>query len=188
VPDLAESTLEFFDASVYGFDLTIDESLFDFVSITAPVAPPAPVQPVIPVAPASIPVASGTALPRARDLGFDFVTGKFYLPGGDFVFTQDLEAIKQAVQIRLQSVQGELFLDLGYGIPWFDRVLVKSPNLRAVEAVFRKEIEGVPGVLAVTSLVSSYDRATRRFAITWTANTDLGEISGQTTPALPGQG
>lgn len=189
---LLETDFDFIDFPVYDFALTgRDESEFELtgaITISAPVVPPVlPTQPVIP-APVTIPVSARTALPRARDLAFDFTIGKFILSGGDFTFTQDLNAIRQAVQIRLQTIRGEWFLDQGHGIPWFDRVLVKSPNLRAIEAVFRKEIEGVPGVLAVTSLVSSFDRAARTLAIAWTANTDLGEISGVTTPALPGQG
>ena len=129
---------------------------------------------------------SRTALPRARDLAFDFATGKFVLAGGDFTFTQDLAAIKQAVQIRLQTILGEVFWDQSAGIPWFDRVLTKSPNLRAVDALLRSAIEGVPGVLAVTSLVSNFNRSTRELSITWTANTNLGEISGEAAPIVTG--
>jgi hypothetical protein len=125
---------------------------------------------------------STTAVPRERDLAFDFKTKKFILAAGDLTLTKDLEAIRQAVQIRCQTFLGEWFLDLEAGIPYFQNVLVKSPNIAAIRQIFRNKIETVPGVVAVTRLDLNFDRQTRSLTLSFSANTDLGEITGTITP------
>jgi hypothetical protein len=126
-----------------------------------------------------------TALPRVRDLAYDHKTNRFFQSGGDLVLTRDRDAIRQAVQIRLSTILGEWFLATDAGVPWFDRVLVKSPNLRAIESVFRQKIETTPGILTVTALSVNFDRRIRKLSVNWTASTDLGELSGEVSPALP---
>jgi len=119
-----------------------------------------------------------TAKPYQRDLAFDFNTGKFKIQNGDLVLTQDRDAIVQAVTIRLQTFRGEWFLDVENGIPYFDQVLVKAPNLDAIQQTFKREIEGVPGIKSVTALKLTFDRGNRTLSVVWSADTDLGEISG----------
>lgn len=126
------------------------------------------------------------ATPRKRDLAFDFKTGKFTISRGDFTFTADLEAIRQAVQIRCQTFLGEWFLDLDAGIPYFQNVFVKSPNIAAIRQVFKSKIEGVPGVLEVTKLDLDYNRSTRELRIDFAANTNFGELAGTITPPIQG--
>lgn len=124
-----------------------------------------------------------TATPRARDLSFDFKTKKFKLsPVGDLSLVSDLEAIRQAVQIMCQTFLEEWFLDLDAGIPYFQNVLVKSPNIAAIRQIFKNKIESVPGVVAVTRLDLNFDRTTRSLKVDFAANTDLGEIAGNITP------
>lgn len=127
-----------------------------------------------------------TALPRFRDLAFDHKTSRFFQVAGDLVLTRDLDAIRQAVNVHLLLFRGEWFLDTSAGVPWFDRILVKSPNLKAIEAVFRSEIESVSGVTRVTAIDLTFDRSSRRLRVNWSASTDLGEIAGEVSPALPG--
>jgi hypothetical protein len=125
---------------------------------------------------------STTAAPRVRDLAFDFKTGKFILAGGDLSLVADLEAIRQAVQVMCQTFVDEYFLDLDAGIPYFQNVLVKSPNIAAIRQIFKTRIEAVPGVVATTKLDLTFDRVTRSLKIEFAANTDLGEIAGTITP------
>ena len=125
---------------------------------------------------------STTAAPKVRDLAFNFKTKKFELEGGDLSLTQDIEAIRQAVQIKCQTFLGECFLDLDAGIPYFQNVLVKSPNTTAISQIFRDKIESVPGVVSVTRLDLTIDRQQRSLSLSFAANTDLGEISGTITP------
>lgn len=133
--------------------------------------------------PPDVPTAT-LATARKRDLAFDFKTGKFVLSKGDFTFTSDLEAIRQAVQIRCQTFLGEWFLDLDAGIPYFQNVFVKSPNVAAIRQVFKSKIESVPGVLEVTKLDLDYNRSTRQLRIDFAANTDFGELAGTITPPV----
>ena len=123
------------------------------------------------------------AKPAVRDLQFDRKTMKVARDSnGRVPRTTGIDAIRQAVEIMLNLTQGEYFLDLDAGIPWFDRVLVKAPNLKAIEQLFRNKILAVPGVNEVTSLVLNFDRTTRRLSGSWSANTDLGEINAPIVP------
>jgi hypothetical protein len=119
-----------------------------------------------------------TSLPNFRDIAIDLSTGKFKISNGDLVLTQDRDAIAQAVCLKLRTFKGECFLDVEHGVPYFDRVLVKAPNIEILQQLFRAEIEGVPGVKSVTGIKLTFDRAKRTLSVVWSADTDLGEING----------
>ncbi len=127
------------------------------------------------------PAGTDTARPRVRDLAFDFVTGTFIRSNGRLTMTQDREAIAQAVTIRLLSFRGEWFLDVLNGVPYLSEILIKNPNQAAVLQTLRREIESVPGVKSVKTLVPTFNTNSRRLSIVWVADSDLGEISGDST-------
>lgn len=93
--------------------------------------------------------------------------------GGDLVMAVD---IAQAVKINLLFVQSEWFLNREKGLPYWDQVFVKGPNLDHVAALFRRAIVNTPGVLSVLSLSVDFDAGTREFRVEWSADSDEGEI------------
>lgn len=111
-----------------------------------------------------------------RDFALD-ADGDLDISTGDFTLTRGVEAIRQAIQIKLQFFQGEWFLDLTAGVPFYQSVLVKNPSPGVLQSVFRKAILEVPGVLEVTTLSITTNRATRGLTVTFTATTDVGELS-----------
>lgn len=115
-----------------------------------------------------------TDTPRDFALNAD---GDLDVSMGDFTLTRGVEAIQQAIKIKLQFFQGEWFLDLTAGVPFYQSVLVKNPSPSVLQSIFRKAILEVPGVLAVTSLNIVISRVTRALTVSFTATTDVGELS-----------
>ena len=105
------------------------------------------------------------------DLAIDPTTGDLAMVGGSFYLHTD---VRQAVSIAIRFFQGEWFLDRDKGVPYYEQILVKAPNLQHVGALIRAAILAVPGVGALTSF--SVDLAGRVLRVTWSATTDAGEI------------
>jgi hypothetical protein len=123
--------------------------------------------------------APGKALPQGRDLAIDINPdglNDLLLMGGDLVLVADLAAIEQEILIRLQFIRGEWFLDTTAGLPYFDNILVKAPNLAAIRTIFVNEILASAGIKSVLSLELDFDRKARTLTVTFSANTDVGQL------------
>ena len=110
----------------------------------------------------------------ARTLLLD-EAGDLAVSGGALVFATDAQAVVQAVRSRLLTFRGEWYLDLGYGVPYFEDVLVKNPNLPAIAATLRAQILSVPGVLEIVSFSFDY-LGTRELRVNYVATSDFGEL------------
>lgn len=96
---------------------------------------------------------------------------------GDIVVTSGVDAIVQSCRIALQMFQGEWFLNLDAGIPYWQSILGQKPRV-AIEAArifFRRELELVDGVDKVTKLDISYTGSSRLMTITWQVSTVFGD-------------
>ena len=100
------------------------------------------------------------------------------LRGGDWAFAIDREGIQQRISQVLKTIAGEWFLDLDYGLPYFERVLVKNPNLPAVQDIFRRALLSVKGVSSVERLTLDLDTTSRTLRVDWVVSTDLGLLVG----------
>lgn len=96
------------------------------------------------------------------------------LTNGHLTFLEGHEAIAQKVKIRLWFFRGEWYLDQREGIPYWTRLFVKDPDLPALEAMFRRVIQGTPGIAIVDRLTLELDRATREASLSFAAKTDAG--------------
>jgi len=116
-----------------------------------------------------------------RNLLIDPITGDCVITGGVLQLVSDGPAISQAIGAALKSFQGEWFLDLSSGIPYFQSVLVKNPDPRLLRDVFRDAILAVTGVQSVVSIDFQYIAATRALNVSWRVKGSTGLlISGQT--------
>ena len=88
----------------------------------------------------------------------------------------------------LRQLAGEWFLDLDYGLPYFEQILVKNPNLPSVQDIFRRAILSVKGVSSVERITLSLDTTQRTLSVSWVVLTDLGLLVGtdNITPAQAG--
>jgi len=96
------------------------------------------------------------------ELALDEATWDVAIP---IVILRGVPAIAQRLRVRLQFFLAEWFLDKRQGIPYFQVVLVKNPDLGLIQSVFRRAILGTPGVLAIKRMATTHDRAIRTFTI-----------------------
>lgn len=111
------------------------------------------------------------------DIQQDRLTGELTLVNGDFVMVDLREAILQDCKQTLNFLYGEWFLDSTKGIPYFQSVLVKAPDLIAIQGIFIDAITAVNGVMEMLSFEFSYDAPTRLLTISFQARTTDGIIN-----------
>lgn len=93
--------------------------------------------------------------------------------------------VAQQVRITLLAFLGEWFLDTSFGVPYFDQVLVKTPDRAAIEAVFRARILDVPDVSRVVRLALGIDRERRVLSVEFEAESAQGLAAGTVELSTP---
>ena len=103
--------------------------------------------------------------------------GDLDLSSGNVVVVED---IAQCTAWKLTNLfrffKGEWFLDQRVGIPYFQYVLVSSPNLPLIGNMFKRVCLDAPGVAAVTSLSLDYQPRTRNLTVNLALQTDEGAV------------
>lgn len=77
----------------------------------------------------------------------------FFIGGAD-------EAI-QRLRVRFLFFLGEWYRDTRLGVPYFEHVLIKRPNLTLVLSLWRQLILDTPGITRLKRLTQSFDKTTR---------------------------
>jgi hypothetical protein len=91
-----------------------------------------------------------------------------YLVGG-------ADAIVQRLRIRFGFWLGTWFLDLNQGIPYIEQILIKNPDLRLIENIFKKVILGTNGIRRINDFATSWDRPGRKLYV---ERFDAGLVDG----------
>lgn len=96
---------------------------------------------------------------------------------GDLVFSKGMDAIVQQCRIAMQMFQGEWFLNLDAGLPYWQSILGQKPAvaIQAAQIFIRRELELVNGVLDILKLQITYVRETRALQVSWQVDTVFGE-------------
>lgn len=97
-----------------------------------------------------------------KDWRYDFDARDIVIPRE---LVEGIDAVLQRVMIRVRFVMGEWFLDTRLGVPYFQRVLVASPDLRAIQVLFERVFLSVPEVRAVVGVRLTLDRTIRRLRV-----------------------
>jgi hypothetical protein len=108
------------------------------------------------------------------DLALDTLTGDLDITGDELHVIDGDDAIIQHLAIRLRLFRGEWFLDETIGMPYYERVLVKNPDLVAVRSAFRQAIITTPGIASLDKFSLALDSATRKLTVEFTAIKDSG--------------
>lgn len=103
------------------------------------------------------------------DNDFDLSTGNLQMLSG-------IESIAQDIRLALQFFMGEWFLDRSVGVPYFQEVLVKTPDPNALQSIFRKIILGRPGVVSLLDIQLAQDDETRKLNLAFRVQTDAGVL------------
>lgn len=93
----------------------------------------------------------------------------------DLQLVSETERVSQHLKIRLLFFLGEWYLDTEIGVPYFQDILVKSPDIPNVESILINEILDTPDVLELLSFDSFYDTAQRQYSATFQVNTIFGQ-------------
>ena len=98
------------------------------------------------------------------------------LNDGDLVVTDTgdirlTNSVRQAITIRLLWFAREWRFNTSYGIPYYDEVYVKRPNLDKIKLIFASEIRKVEEVLEVENLQLIVDAQSRIAGLTFTVYT-----------------
>lgn len=102
--------------------------------------------------------------------------GDLEIIDGDLTITQGRTAIRQNVLQNLRTFLGEWFLNIELGIPFFQQILVKSPDIKNINGIFIDCILGTPGVKTLTAYSFETNYESRVMDVTFRAVTDDGEI------------
>lgn len=91
-------------------------------------------------------------------------------------FVDGADRIKQQVGITLRTFIEEWFMDTSFGVPYFERIMVKSPKASVINSVLRTRIKDVPGVTRINTLDLDIDRQARFLAVSADIETTEGMI------------
>lgn len=103
------------------------------------------------------------------DNEFDLTTGRSRIVTG-------VDAVGQKLRLKLQAFQGDWFLDLLFGIPYFGSVLVKNVNESDLLQIYQFAVESTRGVATVNEInLTLPDSQTRRLDVQVFVTTSTGD-------------
>lgn len=103
------------------------------------------------------------------------------------LYNQD--AVRQAIQTRLNLFAGEWWASLVDGLPVWQSILAQgaSPTAqRQMEAIISARILGSPFVISLANVAVTFSPATRAFGYSAQVNTQFGTVAINNFPVPPG--
>jgi len=110
------------------------------------------------------------------DIALDKTTHDIIVSNNDFLVVKDVDKVGQKLKQRLLFYQGEWFLDTTVGIPYFQEVFVKNPNIPDIESIFKVEIVETEDVNQLLAFDSTFANDVRDYNITFTVDTPFGTV------------
>lgn len=105
-----------------------------------------------------------------RDFALDD-SGDMAVGGGDLSTVAGVAAVKQAVNITVKVILGEIFADQSIGIDYLNQILIKNPDPFVVRQLIRDRIVNIPDVTDVVGANLTVDRAARTGSIKYSIRT-----------------
>lgn len=117
------------------------------------------------------------------DIRLDTAHDIFIADNGDLEMVDGAQRVAQQIKVTLLAFLGEWFLDIDFGVPYFESILVKNPRWASINAILRARILAVPGVQRVRRLDLYFNHAARHLLVTFEAETPDG-LTGPHNVAL----
>lgn len=115
------------------------------------------------------------------DIKLDEDTGDIAFTNGESTVTNiGAEDLAQRIRIRLNTFQGEWFMDSTLGVDWWNRVMGKNRSKMAVDALIQEAILEEPDALQVLAYSSSISND-RVFSCSFKVRTENGAITATQT-------
>ncbi len=99
------------------------------------------------------------------DIALDPSTNDLLIVDLGATLVTDIDQIVQNLAIRLRFIQGEWYLNILAGIPYYQYFFIKNPNQIQVETFLKDEISETNGVQEITFFSSDFDGNTRAFTV-----------------------
>lgn len=99
------------------------------------------------------------------DLALDPKTNDLLIIDLGATLVSNVDQVAQNLAIRLRFLQGEWFLNILAGIPYYQYFFIKNPNQIQIETFLKDEINGTNGVQEITSFSSDFNGNTRTFTV-----------------------
>lgn len=80
---------------------------------------------------------------------------------GNLAFVRDAEAVGQHAKQRLNTFEGEWFLDTAAGVPWLSEILGRSYDPELAESVVKSCLLLTDGIEEITAFSVRFNRALR---------------------------
>lgn len=103
-----------------------------------------------------------------------------FTSGESSVTSIGAEDLAQRIRIRLNTFQGEWFMDNTLGVDWWNRVFGKNRSKAAVDALLQEQILKEPDALQILSYSSSIS-TDRKFSCSFKVRTENGAITATQT-------
>jgi len=110
------------------------------------------------------------------DIALNPTTGDVIFEDFDLALVGGVDQIAQNLAIRLRFFQGEWYLDILAGVPYYQYFFIKNPNQIQVESFLKNEIASTRGVLQITSFDSDFDGINRNFTVSFNCMTINGNL------------
>jgi len=86
------------------------------------------------------------------------------------------DKVAQQIKITLLAFMGEWFLDVTFGVPYLEEILVKNPHMPTIETILRAHINAVPHVIVINEFTMEWDRSRRMLSVNFVCQTDFGAV------------
>lgn len=96
---------------------------------------------------------------------------------GGLKYVNGLDEIAQKTRNVLQCSQGDWFLDLDQGLPFFQEIFRKAQSLSYIENIYLEAINSVPGIIDINEFKVEFEPSTRVVNITFKAATSDGVLN-----------
>lgn len=108
--------------------------------------------------------------------------GDLTLALGDFVFVEGSYRVAQAIETTLRTLRGEWFLNLDFGVPYFQNVLGKKMIEQSdFDSIIKAAIVDIEDVNRILEYESSFDHPGREYSVSFKADTTFGPITWEGT-------
>jgi len=75
------------------------------------------------------------------------------------------EFVSQKIENVLLFFKGEWFLDYEKGIPYFEKIFTKNPDINLINTIFIREIKKIVEIVEIVRFETEYSASERTFTI-----------------------
>lgn len=114
-----------------------------------------------------------------KDLALNTATHDLVVENYDLQFVDEVSQVRQNIKIRLLFLFNEWFLDSNLGVPYFEQLCTKDPNIALVDSFLKSTIIETPGVSQLLEYSSDYSPIQRTLVLNFKVLTDFGDTTIQ---------